>query len=67
MASEIPSTMRAIALAKYSKPNEYDFGTLPTPTISNPDDVLIKVHAASINPIDVKMAGGMAKSMATDS
>ncbi|KAG0651068.1 NOGO-interacting [Hyphodiscus hymeniophilus] len=50
MAANIPQTMRAIALSKYCKPNEYAVATLPTPSISNPDELLIKVHAASVNP-----------------
>lgn len=56
MASNIPLTMRAIALAKFCKPSEYGLATLPVPRITNPDEVLIKVHAASINPVDVKLA-----------
>lgn len=67
MVAEIPSSMRAIALAQYAKPTEYDFATVPTPTISQPDEILIKVSAASINPVDVKMASGVAKMMGTDS
>ena len=39
---------------------------LPKPEISNPKDVLIKVHAASINPIDVKKASGMLKMAVRD-
>jgi hypothetical protein len=50
MAATIPRTMRAIALSKYCKPNEYELATLPTPEISNPDELLIKVHSASVNP-----------------
>jgi len=56
MAASIPSTMQAIALAKYGKPSEYGLATLPVPQIKNQNEVLIKVHAASINPVDVKMA-----------
>ena len=48
--------MRAIALSKFCKPSEYGLATLPVPQIKQPDEVLIKVHAAAINPIDVKMA-----------
>jgi NADPH:quinone reductase-like Zn-dependent oxidoreductase len=66
MAANVPSSMRAIALAKYVKPTEYEVATLPTPQISKPDEVLIKVHAASINPVDVKIAGGMTKAMQKD-
>lgn len=58
--------MRAIALAKYCKPDEYEVATLPTPEITKPDEVLIKVHAASVNPVDVKLASGMMKAMKKD-
>lgn len=50
--------MRALVLPRYCKPSEYDVATVPTPQISKPDELLIKVHAASVNPIDVKMAAG---------
>jgi NADPH:quinone reductase-like Zn-dependent oxidoreductase len=56
MASKIPTTMRAIALTKFCKPNEYNLGTLPVPEITKPDELLIRVRAASVNPVDVKMA-----------
>jgi NADPH:quinone reductase-like Zn-dependent oxidoreductase len=58
--------MRAIALAAYGKPSEYDIATLPTPQITKDDEVLIKVHAASIYPVDVKFASGAAKMMKKD-
>ncbi|KAH8815150.1 chaperonin 10-like protein [Xylogone sp. PMI_703] len=59
----IPATMRALALSKFCKPSEYAIATLPTPEIAKPDEVLIKVHAASVNPVDVKMASGTARVM----
>jgi NADPH:quinone reductase-like Zn-dependent oxidoreductase len=59
--------MRAIALAAYGKPSQYDIATLPTPQITKDDEVLIKVHAASINPVDVKLASGAAKMFKKDS
>ncbi len=62
MAQPIPETMRGIALAKYSQPKDYTIlDDLPVPKIEKPDDVLIKVCAASVNPIDVKFANGMVK------
>jgi NADPH:quinone reductase-like Zn-dependent oxidoreductase len=66
MAPEIPTTMRAIALLTYCKPDKYDIGTVPVLKIARPDEILIKVHAASINPVDVKMASGVAKIIQKD-
>lgn len=48
--------MRAIALTKFSNPSDYDHASLPVPQIKDQDEVLIKIHAASVNPVDVKMA-----------
>jgi hypothetical protein len=55
--------MKALVLAKYCKPSDYNIATVPTPRISKPDEVLVKVHSASINPLDVKMASGLGKMM----
>lgn len=61
MSASIPSTMRAIALAKHCNPKDYAVATIPTPQITKPDEVLIRVQAASVNPIDVKLAGSFGK------
>jgi len=61
MAQDKATTMRSLAIEKYCKPDEYKILDLPIPKISAPDELLIKVHAASINPIDVKVADGQAK------
>ncbi|KAJ6265057.1 Zeta-crystallin [Drechslerella dactyloides] len=45
----------------YGQPSTYKLGELPKPAVSNPDDVLIKVHAASLNPIDMRYAEGTMK------
>lgn len=50
---EIPPTMTALALPKYGTPDSYGLSTLETPKITQPDEVLIKVAYASVNPIDV--------------
>lgn len=62
--SSIPATMRALAIAAYGKPSTYGIATVPTPRITQPDEVLIKVHATSVNPIDIVLASGALK-MAT--
>lgn len=53
--------MRSLAITNYATPDKYNVIDLPTPSIHSPGEILIKVHAASINPIDVKLASGMAK------
>lgn len=58
---ELPASMKSLSIEKYCKPDEYQIVDLPVPKLSDPDNVLIKVNAASINPIDVKIASGMAK------
>ncbi|KAH7364177.1 chaperonin 10-like protein [Rhexocercosporidium sp. MPI-PUGE-AT-0058] len=63
MATEIPTTMRTLALAQHCNPSSYNCATLPVPRITKPDELLIKVSAASVNPIDVKLAGDMGKLM----
>jgi hypothetical protein len=57
MASE----MQCITTPSYSDPSAYQVSTLPRPVVSEATDVVIKVYAASINPIDVKKAAGILK------
>ena len=59
----LPESMQAIALQKYSQPSAYENINVATPSISSPDEILIKVHAASVNPVDVKFAAGMIKAL----
>ncbi|KAJ5656424.1 hypothetical protein N7507_008374 [Penicillium longicatenatum] len=59
--------MLSLNIPSYSKPSGYQLSELPTPKLSTDTDVLIKVHAASINPIDVKRAGGALKQAVKDS
>jgi NADPH:quinone reductase-like Zn-dependent oxidoreductase len=49
------------ATSTYSDPSQYQLSTVPRSTISRPNDVLIRVHAASVNPIDLKLAAGLLK------
>ncbi|KAK9324813.1 chaperonin 10-like protein [Lipomyces orientalis] len=53
------ATIKAVTFNKYTKPNGFVLADLPKPTIERPEDVLIKVYAASINPVDVKRAFGI--------
>ena len=48
--------MLAITAPSHIDPSGYQLSTLPRPVVSDPADVLFRVHAASINPVDVKKA-----------
>ena len=52
-----PSTMKAWQIERYGTTAELTLSTAPTPILRNPDDILIEVHAASVNPIDTRMLG----------
>ncbi|KAL5617913.1 hypothetical protein FOVSG1_000135 [Fusarium oxysporum f. sp. vasinfectum] len=53
--------MLSITAPAYTSPSGYELSTVSMPTITKDTDVLIKVHAASINPVDVKKAAGVFK------
>ncbi|KAH6696480.1 chaperonin 10-like protein [Leptodontidium sp. MPI-SDFR-AT-0119] len=56
-----PESMRALVLSAYGKPSTYRVGTVPTPKIKEPHEVLIRVYAAGVNRIDIDFANGMVK------
>ena len=49
--------MKAVRIHSYGGPEVLRYEEAPRPAI-NPDDVLIKVHAAAINPVDWKVREG---------
>ncbi len=49
--------MKVVYINQYGGRDELRFGELPNPTLQN-NDVLIKVHAASVNPVDWKIREG---------
>lgn len=49
--------MKAIALEQYGGPDALTFGEYPDPKVA-PGEVLIKVRAAGVNPVDWKLAAG---------
>jgi NADPH:quinone reductase-like Zn-dependent oxidoreductase len=53
--------MLSINIPEHTTPDKYELSEVPAPKIDSPKDILIKTHAASINPIDVKKASGVSK------
>lgn len=53
--------MRALVAPKYCKPEGYEVTELPVPQIKAPNEVLIRIHAASMQTGDCSVASGSAK------
>jgi len=50
--------MTAWEIERYGSTSEMNLSTTThIPTLRSPDDILIEVHAASVNPIDTRMLG----------
>jgi NADPH:quinone reductase-like Zn-dependent oxidoreductase len=52
--------MKAVVLHEYGGPSKLKYEEVPDPT-AGPGEVLVRVHAVSINPVDWKMRSGAAK------
>ena len=52
--------MKAFIVERYGKSDSVRLGEMPEPELRD-DDVLIQVHAASVNPVDLKIRNGMFK------
>lgn len=52
--------MKALFFRDYGGPEALELGDRPVPEIG-PDDLLVDVHAASVNPIDWKMRQGLVR------
>ena len=53
--------MTCVIAAAFTDPRGYQLSQLPMPTVNEPTDVVMRVHAASVNPVDVKKAAGVLK------
>lgn len=53
--------MRSLVAPTYCKPAGYEIQDVAMPTIQGPHDILVRVHAASINTADTAMAAGQMK------
>ena len=50
--------MKAMGISRYHQ-DELETFTVPVPAISDDDEVLVQVHAASVNPVDFKIRDGV--------
>src|SRR5262245_56991312 len=52
--------MKAVRIHEYGAPDVLRYEEAPEPEL-RPDDVLVRVHATSVNPLDWKIRAGLAK------
>ncbi|AMV31514.1 Phthiocerol synthesis polyketide synthase type I PpsC [Pirellula sp. SH-Sr6A] len=52
--------MKALVLSRYGKINNIRFADIPRP-VPKPDEVIVQVHAAGLNPIDTMIPKGVFK------
>lgn len=52
--------MKALVFKRYGKPDQIQFVDLPRP-VPGPDEILVQVHAAGLNPIDTMIPKGAFK------
>jgi NADPH:quinone reductase-like Zn-dependent oxidoreductase len=57
--------MRAIGVRSFGGPETFEILDVPIPEISNPDDILVRVKAFSINPGDGIRAAGWGRILET--
>ncbi|KAK0619519.1 chaperonin 10-like protein [Immersiella caudata] len=61
----IPPTMRSLVAPKYGPPSTYQVQTLPTPTLTDPHSVLLRVHAAEVSTGVTQLASGQFRLVAS--
>src|SRR6266581_2099227 len=54
--------MRALVFKHYGGPDQVAFADVPRP-VPKPDEILVQVHAAGLNPIDNKIRDGKMKAI----
>ena len=57
MATTITETMKAVQIHKFGGPDVLQFEDVPRPE-PGPHEVLVRVHAAGVNPVDWKIREG---------
>jgi NADPH:quinone reductase-like Zn-dependent oxidoreductase len=52
--------MQGVVFVSYGDANALALSSIPKPSVTKPDQIVIKVHAAALNPIDkIRLAGGL--------
>lgn len=55
--------MEAWYINEYGSNDVLQFGSQPLPSLRRPTDILVRVHAASVNPLDYRMRSGYGETL----
>ncbi|KAI7870772.1 chaperonin 10-like protein [Spinellus fusiger] len=55
---DLPATMNALCVMKFGPPSSMKYIEMPTPTIVYPTQVLVRIKAAGVNPVESKIRSG---------
>lgn len=58
---QMPQTMRALVASKYCRPDGYEIAQVLLPELTEPNQVLIRMHAAAMQAGDCQFASGRAR------
>ncbi|ORZ23234.1 chaperonin 10-like protein [Absidia repens] len=58
MSTEIPTSMKALVLEQFGPPEALKYKTVPVPKLNKPTELLVRVVAASVNPVEAKLRSG---------
>lgn len=61
--STFVQSMNAWYTNEYGSNDVLEFGSQPLPRLRKPTDVLVRVHSASVNPIDYRMRSGYGETL----
>jgi NADPH:quinone reductase-like Zn-dependent oxidoreductase len=55
------TTMKAVGFTSFGKPEKLEILDLPEPKILEPDDILVRVEAVGLNPVDMARLSGFTR------
>jgi NADPH:quinone reductase-like Zn-dependent oxidoreductase len=57
--SAIPEVCHAVVLSDFGDASRLIYREVPTPAVGRSDELLVRVHATGVNPIEWKMREGL--------
>jgi NADPH:quinone reductase-like Zn-dependent oxidoreductase len=55
--------MKCVSFSEYGPPSVLKLTEISSPTVTSPSDIIVRVKAGGLNPIDCKLRGGHLSSL----